>query len=157
MPDIVIDRYKISKYFKANVTVNSDFAFVAFEVRATKTDEPYMRGCGYDLISDDESEAYYIDNSIAYTYEPVTNISFDIEAAELAGDGEYRITVYLKNTDGIWTDACCLYTNTSQLLVDCNGYYVYSQRNSTGMDECYVSQFSGEEIESFISGVLKYE
>lgn len=157
MPEIVIDRYKISSHFKANVNIISDFDFVAFEVRATKIGEPYMRSCGYDLISDDKSEAYYIDNSIAYTYEPVRNISFDIEAGELSGDGEYRISVYLKTADGIWSDACCVYTNNSQLLVDCNGAYIYVQRNLTGTDESFVSLFSGEEIEKFICEVLNYE
>lgn len=157
MPEIVIDRYKISSHLKANVNVNSDFEFIAFEVRATKTGEPYMRGCGYDLISDDTAESYYIDNSIAYTYEPLKNISFDIESVELAGDGEYRISVYLKNTDGIWNDVCCLYTNTYQLLVDSNGSYVCAQRNATGTDENYISVFNGGEIENFIKEVLQYE
>ena len=157
MPDIIIDRQKISSHFKANVTVISDFEFVAVEVRATKTGEPYMKGCGYDLISDDRSEEYYTENGIAYTYEPVTSISFDIESSELRGDGEYRISIYLKNTDGVWNDVCGLYTNASEAIVDCNGKYIFAQRNMTGVDKSYISVFSGEETDNFVSEVLSIE
>lgn len=151
------DRSRISDNFKANVTVNSDSPFDAFEVRATKIGEPYMRGVGYDLLGDDESEICYYQNGTAYLYEAVTSFSFDIESSELEKDGEYRISVYVRNENGVWNDVCPLYTKTEQLIVDSDGAYIFIQRLGLGIDDSYTSVFSGDDINSFIAEVLKNE
>ncbi|MBQ8209913.1 MAG: hypothetical protein IJZ35_04965 [Clostridia bacterium] len=154
---VSIDRSRISGSFKANITVTEENGFDAFEVRATKVNEPYMRGVGYDLLSDDVADGYFCENGVAYADSALTSFSCDVESSELDADGEYRISVYIRNTDGIWNDVCALYTNSSQMLVDSNGEYVYAQRLGTGFDDSYTSVFSGEEIDSFIKEVLKNE
>lgn len=155
MLTLSMDRRRISSYLKASVTVTSDTEFDAVEVRATKVNDPYMKGFGYGLLCDDRSNAYYCENGVVYINEPVTSFSFDIEAEELADDGDYRISVYVRNSDGVWNDVCNLYTNSSQQLVDSNGACICSQRSGMGTDEGYISMFSGEEIDNFISEVLR--
>lgn len=154
MLTVSMDRDRISEHFKATVSVTSDVNITAFEVRATKVGEPYASGEGYDLLSDDSSDFYTVKDGVAYASEPLNSFSFYIEASELAADGEYRISIYVRNSDGIWSDVCQLYTNSSQALVDSSGAYVLVKRLGTGTDCLYTSSYSGEEIDNFISEVL---
>lgn len=157
MLTFLTDRNRISNHFKACVTVNSDTEFDAFQVRATKIGEPYMLGVGYDLLCDDLIDGGYCLDGTAYVYEPATSLSFDIESSELENDGEYRISVYVRNTHGTWNDVCPLYTKDEQLIVDSNSAYIFVQRLGFGTDDSYTSAYAGEDIAEFISEVLKNE
>lgn len=150
MLTVSVDRDRISNIFKASVTVSSDESFTAIEARATKTGEAYGRGVGLCLLSDDDSAS----DGVVTLSTAVKSYSFDVESSELSSDGEYRISVYVKNESGVWNDTCQLYTSSSDAVVDSNGAYVLVKRNGTGTDASYTSAYSGEDIDNFITEVL---
>lgn len=158
MLTISVDRDRLSTHLKANVTVRSDEYIQAFEARATLAGQPCGRGIGCDLLADefDEASGYYYDSEsgVAYPPEPYRSVSFDVEAAELNTDGEYRISIYVMNKSGVWNDTCILYTKNSESVIDSDGAYILVMRNTTGEDESYTSAYSGKEIDDFITEVL---
>lgn len=150
MLTISIDRNRISNHFKATVSVNSDAPITAYEARATRTGQPYGKGFGVDLLSDDISAA----NGIVTLGTPVNSFSFDIESSELQADGDYRIGVYVRSESGVWNDCCQLYTSASEAVKDSNGNYVLVKRIGNGTDTSYKSAYSGNEINNFVTEVL---
>lgn len=150
MLNITVDKDRISKTLKASVTVTSDENFTAVEARATKNGSAYGRGVGLCLLSDDATTS---DGVVTFA-SALKSYSFDVESAELETDGDYRISVYVMNEDGIWNDTYQLYTNASEAVIDSNGKYVLAKRNGTGTDTSYTSSYSGEEIDDFITEVL---
>lgn len=92
------NRDEISTVLDCVVTFSVDSNFIEFEARATLEGESYGRGIG-ELV---------MNMSIALpNYYPAnSNYSFVITDQNLTlGDGVYRISMYAKNTDGIWSDA----------------------------------------------------
>ena len=79
-----------------NMQVNENF--IEFEARATKNGQPYGRGIGTLVASMSIAlPNYYLAN---------TNYPFVVTDQNLAsGDGVYRISMYAKNVDGVWSDA----------------------------------------------------
>lgn len=150
MLTISIDRNRISNHFKATVSVKSDEPVYAYEARATRSGQPFGRSIGYDLLSDDASAS----NRIVTLSTPVSTFSFDIESSELQADGDYRISVYVRNEDGVWSDCCQLYTLSSEAVRDSNGAYVLVKRNGNGTDTSYTSAYSGNDINNFVTEVL---
>lgn len=150
MLTISIDRNRISHHFKANVIVQSDVPFTAYEARATITNESYGKGNGFDLLSDDSSSF----NGVVTLGTPVTSVSFDVESYELEADGDYRISVYVRDESGVWNDCCQLYTSASETVRDSNGAYVLVKRNGSGTDASYKSAYSENDINNFITEVL---
>lgn len=152
MLSITVDRTRISENLKATVTVTSDTPFTAYEARGTEAGQAYGRGTGYCLLSDDITA----DNGVVTLAQAVTTVSFDIEAAELDyADGEYRISVFVRDENGVWSDCCQLYTSASEAVTDADGKNVLAKRDGSGTDESYVSAYSGNDIDSFITEVLK--
>lgn len=147
---VLIDRNRISNHFKATVSVNSDVPVTAYEARATRTGQPYGKGIGYDLLSDDITAS----NGTVTLGTPVNSFSFDIESVGLSSDGDYRISVYVRNESGVWSDCCQLYTSSSEAVKDSNGDYVLVKRVGNGTDGSYKSVFSGNDINNFVTEVL---
>ncbi len=150
MLTISIDRNRISNHFKATVSVNSDVPVTAYEARATKNGQPYGKGIGYDLLSDDVTAS----NGVVNLDSAVRSFSFDIESSELDADGNYRIGVYVKNGSGVWNDCCQLCTSASEAVVDSNNDYVLAKRKGDGTDALYKSAYSGNDINNFVTEVL---
>ena len=150
MLTITVDRNRISPYCKATVNVSSDEPIRAYEARATKKGEAFGRGVGYDLLSDDASAS----NGVVTLSSSAKSFSFDIESAELAADGDYRISVFVRDENGVWNDCSALYTSASQRVRDSNGAYVMVKRSGSGTDTSYKSAYSGDVINNFISEVL---
>lgn len=146
---ITADRNKVSPYLKAAVTVVSDSLFYAVEARATKQGEPFGRGIGFDLLSDDDTAT----NGVVTFSQGVNTFSFDIEAAELSSDGEYRISVFVRDASGIWNDCGQLYAKNQQAVIDKNGANILAKRTA-GTAENYISAYSGDVINNFITEVL---
>lgn len=80
------------------VDFSVDENFTNFEARATLEDEEFGRGIGL-LVTEM--------NIASPNYFPANkSFSFVITDTDLTfGDGIYRISMYVKNTDGIWSDA----------------------------------------------------
>lgn len=150
MLTVAINRNRISSHFKATVNVGSDEKIYAYEARATKTGQPYGKGTGYDLLSDDITA----DSAIVTLQEPLNSFAFDVESSELENDGNYRISIYVMNADGIWNDTCQLYTSSSETVIDSDGKNVLAKRNGSGTDERFISAYTGAEIDNFITEVL---
>lgn len=92
------DRDIVSTTLNCVVDFQVSENFLQFEARSTKVGDPYGRGVG-NLILEMSIAApnYYIGGK---------SYSFVIQDSDLiSGDGEYRISMYAKNTDGIWSDA----------------------------------------------------
>lgn len=151
MVTVATDRNRISRHFKGTVTVISDVPIAAYEARATKKGAPWGRGIGYDILSDDALSV----NGVVTPPQAVSSFSFDVESGELSSDGDYRISVYVMDSSGVWSDCCNLFTNLSQAVVDSQGAYVLTKRNGTGTDESYASAYTGTDIDNFINEVLK--
>ena len=149
MTAVTVDRQRISDKLKATVTVTSDFLFDAIEARATKANENFGRGQGGCLLSDDTSPA----DGVLILSAPVNEFSFDVEKTELFSDGEYRISVFLRNTDGVWNDCSALLTPQGENLVDSLGRKMFAKRN-VGTEETYISAYDGTVIDNFITEVL---
>lgn len=149
MTSITTDRNKVSPHLKATVTVVSDSVFYAVEARATKQGEPFGRGIGFDLLVDDAAAS----NGVVTFSQGVNTFDFDIEASELSSDGEYRISVFVRDASGVWNDCGQLYTKDSQAVKDKNGANILAKRTA-GTDESYKSAYSGDVINHFITEVL---
>ncbi len=149
MAQVTTDRSSISPYFKATVTVTSETPFYALEARATRVGEPWCKGVGLCLLSDDVTAS---NGEVALN--GVTSFTFDIESTELNADGNYKISVYTKNADGVWNDTAVLYTSFNEKVKDSTGKDICVKRNGSGTDESYVSAYSGSEINNFIAEVL---
>lgn len=150
MLTIKVDRNRISPSFKATVNVQSDKPIMAYEARATKSGEAFGRGVGFDLLSDDASAS----NGVVTLSSSVTSFSFDIESTELSSDGSYRISVFVKDVNGVWNDCSALYTSASQPVRDSSGAYVLAKRSGSGTDTTYKSAYTGNQINNFVSEVL---
>lgn len=149
MLTIQTDRNRISNHFKASVRVISDEAVHSYEARATRQGEPFGRGIGYDLLSDDTTSS----NGVVTLTSPLTELTFDIESSELSADGDYRISIYVMNGDGVWNDTCQLYTSSGEEVKDSDGRNVLAKRED-GTQQSYTSAYSGNEINNFITEVL---
>ncbi len=150
MINVAIDRKRISNYFKATVTVTSDKNFTQVEARATKNGSGFGRGIGICLLSDDAETS----NGVVTLPSAVKNFAFDAESGEILTDGEYRISIFVLTEDGIWNDGSALLTSSSEQVYDINGASVLVKRDGSGTDETYISAYSGDVINSFISEVL---
>lgn len=103
---INVDRTAIAAGGKATVTLTSDENMYAVECRATLSGAPWGRGIGTDVLSDDIQTS----GGIYVLPSPSTSFSFDVESAELvSGDGTYRVTIYTRDSRGVWDDTV-LYT-----------------------------------------------
>ena len=127
----------------------SDEAVHSYEARATRQGEPFGRGIGYDLLSDDTASS----NGVVTLTSPLTELTFDIESSELLSDGDYRISIYVMNGDGVWNDTCQLYTSSGEEVKDSDGRNVLVKRED-GTQQSYTSAYSGNEINNFITEVL---
>lgn len=150
MITVTIDRKRISRHLKATVSINSDVKITAYEARATKSGMPYGKGIGYNLLADDIP----LTNGIVISGKPVNSFSFDVESSELSADGDYRISIFVRNEKGVWNDCCQLYTAAFENVTDANGSYVLAKRAGQGTDELYKSVFSGKDINDFVTEVL---
>ena len=148
--EITIDRNRISNYFKATVNVVSDIPFTAVEARATPYGATFGKGIGICLLSDDAATS---DGVVTFS-ESVNNFTFDAQADELLSDGEYMISVFVLTEDGKWNDGSGLYTSSGEIVSDSQGKSVFTKRNGSGTDDIYISAYSGDTINSFISEVL---
>lgn len=94
------DKEKINGNGTVTVSVSTDIPASAFEARATLLNASYGRGIGINLISDDLA----VDAAGVHTFStPVTSWSFDVAYSEIAADGTYRISVYARNANGVWS------------------------------------------------------
>ena len=152
MVSISVDRSRISTHYKATVTVTSDTPFSAYEARGSYADEKYGRGIGYCLLSDDNATG----NGVVSLASAVTSVSFDVESSELCdADGDYRISVFTMNTDGVWDDTCLLLTSSGEELYGSDGRKILARRNGSGTDERCISAYSGAQINNFTEEVLR--
>ncbi len=149
MLTIQTDRNRISNHFKSAVRITSDEEVYAYEARATRQGEPYGRGIGYDLLSDDTDAS----NGVVTLSTPSTDLTFDIESSELLSDGDYRISIYVMNADGVWNDTCQLYTASGEAVKDSDGKSVLVKRED-GTQMSYTSAYSGKDMDDFITEVL---
>ena len=150
MVTVTTDRTGISPHLKATVTVSSDSPFYAVEARATAVNEAFGRGLGYDLLWDDASST----NGVVSFTDGISSFTFDIEAVEIYdGDGTYRISVFVKDENGVWNDCGQLYTKDSEAVFDKDNNAVLAKRVGS-ISESYTSTYSGTEIDSFITEVL---
>lgn len=150
MLTITVDRNRISPHYKATVNVSSDEPIRAYEARATKSGEAFGRGVGFDLLSDDASAL----NGVVTLSSAVTSFSFDIESAELSSDGDYLISVFVRDENGVWNDCSALFTSASQPVRDSSGAYILAKRSGSGTDTSYQSAYTGDQINNFVSEVL---
>lgn len=150
MIDITIDRNRISNHFKATVTVTSDLPFIAIEARATHYGAAFGKGIGICLLSDDATSS----NGVVTLPSAVKSYNFDAESNEIQTDGVYRITIFVKTEDGKWNDGSALYTSSGEKVFDSTGASVFTKRDGSGIDDMYISAYTGDIINSFISEVL---
>ena len=93
---------KIGVGGRATATVEMNVLCSKIEARATINGDSYGRGIGINVLSDDVTT----DGAGVHTFAtPIKTWSFDIEQSELVTDGNYQITVYVQNIDGIWSVA----------------------------------------------------
>lgn len=120
--NISVDRSAIPSGGKANVTVSTadpTELIYAIECRATLSGSSWGRGIGTDVLADNLQTA-----STGYYELPVpsTAFSFDVESGELlSGDGVYRITVYIRDSRGVWDDTFLFIPSGSDKLVTADG------------------------------------
>ena len=88
----------ISKVKSCLVTFSVSENFIEFQAPSTRVGEPYGRGIG-ELVANMTISApnYYMANT-QYQF-VLTHESFT------TSDGNYRISMYAKNSQGIWSDA----------------------------------------------------
>ena len=109
-----IDRSVIPSGGKANVTVTADENIYAVECRATLSGTPWGRGIGTDVLADDLQTG----SGIYELPVPTNTFSFDVESNELiSGDGTYRVTVYVRDSHGVWDDIFLFIPSGSDKLV----------------------------------------
>lgn len=88
----------ISTVKTCTVVFSVDEDFIEFEARGTKEGNRYGHGVGLLINSMSILSPNY--------YPKDTNYTFVITSDNLTlGDGQYRISLYAKNKDGIWSDA----------------------------------------------------
>lgn len=99
IPDITFtnDRTTISTKFSCTVKFKVTENFREFEARATIAGQPYGRGIGILLMNMSIASPNYYPANTEYTY-IITDQNLT------SGDGTYRISMYAKNTGGIWSD-----------------------------------------------------
>lgn len=148
--EVTIDRNRISSHLKATVTVISDTPFSAIEARATKKGSGFGRGVGICLLSDDESAS----EGVITLPSAVNSYTFDAECSEIMTDGEYRISVFVMNTNDTWSDCSALLTNSSEVIYGKDSKKLLIERDGSGTDEVYISAYSGADIDGFITEVL---
>lgn len=150
MAEVTIDRNRISSLFKATVTITSDTPFTAIEARATKKGSGFGKGTGICLLSDDETAS----DGVFTLPSAVKSYTFDAECSEIMTDGEYRISVFVMDENGTWSDCSALLTTTSEEIYDKDRAVLFLKRDGSGTDETYISAYSGADIDSFITEVL---
>ena len=80
------------------VDFSVDENFTEFEVRATKQGAEYGRGIGTLVL--------HMNIAVPNYYPANKSYSYVITDSDLVfGEGSYRISMYAKNVDGIWSDA----------------------------------------------------
>lgn len=80
--------------------------FVQFEARSTKVGETYGRGVGNLITS--------MSIALPNYYPKDKSFSFVITDSNLiSGDGQYRISMYAQNVDGVWSDAVAFSWDTA--------------------------------------------
>ena len=152
MVSISVDRSRISTHYKATVTVTSDTPFKAYEARGSLADDKHGRGTGFCLLGDDADAV----NGVVTLPSAVNTVSFDVESAELCDiDGDYRISVFTMDENGVWDDTCVLLTASDEELFGSDGKKILAKRNGSGADESYMSAYSGEQINNFVNEVLR--
>lgn len=148
MLTVEVDRQRISSVFSAMVTVRSDELFDAVEVRATKNGDDFGRGIGLCMLCDDLT----VSDGIVLLDSPVSELTFDVEKNELDTDGDYRISVFVRNESGVWNDCATLMTAAGESVMDQNGAPVLVKREG-GTEENYISAYKGAVIDSFVTEV----
>ena len=152
MVSITVDRIRISSNLKATVTITSDTPFIAYEARGYYAGEKYGRGIGYCLLSDDKTTT----NGVVTLASAVSSVSFDVESAELDDiEGDYRISVFVMDSNGVWDDTCVLYSSSGEVMLGSDGKKICAKRNGSGTDASYISAYSGAQINNFVNEVLK--
>lgn len=148
MLTVTVDRQRISSVFSATVTVISDELFDAVEVRATALGDDFGKGVGLCMLGDDltVSEGTVLLDSL------VSELTFDVEKEELDADGDYRISVFVRNESGVWNDCAFLMTASGESIVDNNGATILVKREG-GKDETYISAYEGFAVDEFVAEV----
>lgn len=75
----------------------SDYIY-AYECRATPVNNPYGRGKGIDLLFNE----VFTTNGVHELKGPTKSFSFTIDANVLFSDGNYRISIYVRDSEGKW-------------------------------------------------------
>lgn len=115
---INVDKSAIANGGKASVTLTADENVYAVECRATLSDVPWGRGIGTDVLSDDVQTS----GGVYVLPSPSTTFSFDVESTELvSGDGTYRVTVYTRDSRGVWDDTALFIPSGSSGLRTADG------------------------------------
>ena len=139
-----VDRSAIPSGGKANVTVTASENIYAIECRATLSGAPWGLGVGTDVLADDLQTEYGF-------YElptPSTTFSFDVESSELLnGDGTYRITVFVRDSRGVWDDIELFIPEGSDGLITSDDYIFQVQSAP-----CFVVFKSQDGLTTYASG-----
>lgn len=99
----------VSGFDVIRVTFSADAAYTAFECRATKSGAAWGVGVGQLVASFSSTPAN-------------TERTFEIYDDYLvSGDGEYRISLYVKAADGSWNDTIPFIPSGSSGLVTADG------------------------------------
>ena len=141
-----VDRSAIPSGGKANVTVTASENIYAVECRATLSGASWGHGVGTDVLADDYNTA-----NIGY-YElptPSDTFAFDVESNELVTDGTYRITIYTRDSRGVWDDTFLFIPLGSDSFVTADGLTLRTQRSGNGGD--YNSVHTGQQIDNGIA------
>ena len=120
-----INTYTVSGSLKASTTVTASEPVYAVECRATRKGEPWGRGIGTDVMADDVPAV----NGVFTLAEPLTEFSFDVEAAELVrGDGQYNIILYVLDGRGVWSATQLFVTSDGKYIITSDGYLFTTQK-----------------------------
>lgn len=103
-------------YNHITVTFQSDAPYVAFQCRATKSNEDYGVGKG-TLVA-------------AFSTTPAnTPRTFEVYNDDLVnGDGEYRISLFAQGEDGSWNDNHLFLPSGSDGMVTADGFLFLCER-----------------------------
>lgn len=119
--EVTTTRNTISGDHKATVlveSINPSELIYAVECRATLSGAPWGRGVGVDVLADD----LQTDSGVYELPTPAQSFSFDVESSELlSGDGTYRITVYVRDSRGVWDDTFLFIPSGSDMLKTADG------------------------------------
>jgi hypothetical protein len=100
---------EVSGYDHIDVVFSSDIEYVAFECRATKAGESYGRGVGKLIASFSTTPAGVERSFEVYNYDLIH------------GEGDYRISLYAKSSDGQWNDGYHFIPSGSTGLITADG------------------------------------